>query len=291
MMPLAEQGNAHAQSYTGFMYANGQGVRRNDKEAVKWYRLAAEQGDVQGESNLGRVYANGLGVPKDYDEAVKWYRLAAAQGNATAQNALGLMYAHGQGVSKDYVLSLMWLTLGKNNSKLAANIMSHVVTLNMTPEQIELAKKMARVCEESNYKQCEKPNQFDILVTSVPMQIEGGIFVVPVLINDAITLNFIVDRGAADVTIPADVVMTLMRTGTLKNSDFLGKKTYVLSDGSEVPSRTFRIRSLKVGNKVLENVIGSIASARGGGLLGQSFLRRFKSWSVDNTKHMLLLSD
>ena len=33
MMLLAEQGNAYAQSYTGFMYANGQGVRRNDKEA------------------------------------------------------------------------------------------------------------------------------------------------------------------------------------------------------------------------------------------------------------------
>jgi Aspartyl protease len=94
------------------------------------------------------------------------------------------------------------------------------------------------------------------------MQIEGGIFVVPVLINDAITLNFTVDRGAAEVRIPADVVMTLISTGTLKNSDFLGKKTYVLSDGSEVPSRTFRIRSLKVGNKVLENVICSIASAR-----------------------------
>ena len=140
-MLLAEQGNAYAQSYTGFMYANGQGVRRNDKEAVKWYRLAAEQGDVQGESNLGRVYANGLGVPRDYNEAVKWFRLADAQGNATGQNALGLMYAHGQGVSKDYVLSLVWLTLGKNNSKLAANIMSHIVTLNMTPEQMELAKK------------------------------------------------------------------------------------------------------------------------------------------------------
>jgi predicted aspartyl protease len=293
MMPLAEQGNAHAQSYTGFMYANGQGVRRNHKEAVKWYRLAAEQGDVQGESNLGRVYANGLGVPKDYDEAAKWYRLAAAQGNATAQNALGLMYAHGQSVPKDYVLSLMWLTIGKKNSNLAANIMLQVVTLKMSHEQIELAKKMAQLCEESNYKQCEKPkgDQFSILATSVPMRIEGGIYVIPVLINDAITLNFIIDRGAADVRIPADVVMTLMRTGTLKNSDFLGEKAYVLADGSEVPSRTFRIRSLTVGSKVLENVIGSIASVRGGGLLGRSFLRRFKSWSVDNTKHVLLLSD
>ena len=126
---------------------------------------------------------------------------------------------------------------------------------------------------------------------SIPMQMQGGIYVVPVLINDAITLDFIVDSGAADVSIPADVVMTLMRTGTLRDSDFLGEKTYVLADGSEVPSQTFRIRSLKVGNRVLENVNGSVASVKGSLLLGQSFLSQFKSWSVDNGRHALLLSE
>ena len=123
---------------------------------------------------------------------------------------------------------------------------------------------------------------------SVPMQRQNGIYVVPVLINDAITLDFVVDSGAADVSIPADVVMTLMRTKTLKESDFLGEQTYVLADGSKIPSQTFRIRSLKVGNIVLENVIGSVASVKGSLLLGQSFLGRFKSWSVDNTNHVLV---
>lgn len=126
-------------------------------------------------------------------------------------------------------------------------------------------------------------------VMSVPMLIEGGVYKVPVLINGTIRLDFVVDSGASDVSIPADVVMTLMRTGTLKNSDFLGEKTYILADGSEAPSQTFRIRSLKVGNKVLENVIGSVAPEKGLILLGQSFLGRFKSWSIDNNKHALVL--
>jgi hypothetical protein len=107
----------------------------------------------------------------------------------------------------------------------------------------------------------------------------------------AITLDFIVDSGAADVSIPADVVMTLMRTKTLKETDFLGEQTYVLAEGSKVPSQTFVIRSLKVGNKVLENVNGSVASVHRSLLLGQTFLSRFRSWSVDNTKHALLLSE
>ena len=60
--------------------------------------------------------------------------------------------------------------------------------------------------------------------TVVPMVSEGGTFVVPVRINDQITLNFVIDSGASDVSVPADVVMTLLRTGTITNSDFLGTK-------------------------------------------------------------------
>jgi hypothetical protein len=110
------------------------------------------------------------------------------------------------------------------------------------------------------------------------------------LINDKLTLNFVLDSGAADVSIPTDVVMTLMRTGTLTAADFLGSQIYRLADGSRVPSQTFRIKSLKLSQKtIVENVTGSIASAAGDPLLGQSFLRRFKSWSIDNQRQVLVL--
>jgi tetratricopeptide (TPR) repeat protein len=125
--------------------------------------------------------------------------------------------------------------------------------------------------------------------TEVPLKAVGGTFVVPVAINGAITLNFIIDSGAADVTVPSDVVGTLIRTGTIERSDFIGTQTYILADGSESPSNTFVIRSLKVGDALVENVKGSIAPAAGNLLLGQSFLQRFKSWSIDNTKHELVL--
>ena len=113
----------------------------------------------------------------------------------------------------------------------------------------------------------------------------------PVFINNAITLKFVVDSGASDVSIPADVVMTLMRTATITTSDFIGTATYSLADGSTMPSTRFRIRSLKVGNKVVENVTGSVAPVQGSLLLGQSFLSHFKSWSIDNTRHALALNE
>jgi len=119
---------------------------------------------------------------------------------------------------------------------------------------------------------------------------DGGTFKVPVTINGQLTLKFVVDSGAADVSIPADVVLTLLRTGTITDADFLGEQTYQLADGSTVPSRQFVIRSLKVGDRTLGSVTGSIAPVEGSLLLGQSFLRRFKSWSIDNQREALILN-
>ena len=126
---------------------------------------------------------------------------------------------------------------------------------------------------------------------AVPLQKQGGTYAIPVLINSAITLDFVVDSGADDVNIPSDVVTTLFRTGTVKTTDFIGDKTYVLADGSTIPSPTFRIRSLRVGDKIVENVTASVAPVKGMLLLGQSFLSHFKSWSIDNNRHVLILME
>ena len=60
---LAEQGDVFAQFELGLMYDNGDGVPKNDAEAVRWYRLAAERGDRAAQANLGVKYAQGDGVP------------------------------------------------------------------------------------------------------------------------------------------------------------------------------------------------------------------------------------
>ena len=54
-------------------------------------------------------------------------------------------------------------------------------------------------------------------------------------------------------------------------------------------TKTFRIRSLKVGDKVVENVLGSVADVKGSLLLGQSFLSRFKKVSFDYSQGTLVL--
>ena len=104
----AGYGFAVAQNKLGVMYTNGRGVAKDDREAVKWFRLAATQGYARAQNNLGLMYETGRGVGKDDAQVVFWYRKAAEQRCAEAQYNLGLMYETGRGVAKDDAQAVFW---------------------------------------------------------------------------------------------------------------------------------------------------------------------------------------
>ena len=106
----AEQGDVSAMSNVGWCYETGNGVTKDEKEAVKWYTKAAEKGDAIGQRCLGWCYASGTGVTKDEMEAVKWYTKSAEQGNSVGQRRLGWCYANGVGVAKDEKEAVKWYT-------------------------------------------------------------------------------------------------------------------------------------------------------------------------------------
>jgi len=120
-----------SKSQITMMYENGKGVPQDDKEAAKWFRLAAEQGDPEAQYNLGVLYDEGLGVPQDHQEAVKWllksaeqknlkaqrlirasyhklHKEVAEQGDSYAQRFLGDSYYLGLGVTQDYAEAAKW---------------------------------------------------------------------------------------------------------------------------------------------------------------------------------------
>jgi gag-polyprotein putative aspartyl protease len=126
---------------------------------------------------------------------------------------------------------------------------------------------------------------------SVPLIQAHGTLQVPVVINGKNSLNFTIDSGATDVSIPANVFSTLTRDGTVSRQDFLDKRLYKLADGSGEIAQRFRIRSLRVGKLEVRDVIASIGDSGGLPLLGQSFLSRLKSWSIDNERQALLITE
>jgi TPR repeat protein len=111
-LKAANQGDAASQYHLSVMYGDGKGVPQNLAESVKWLRKAAAGGDAAAQDGLGILYATGdSGVDQDFYQAAKWYRKAADRGNQHAQNSLGAMYARGEGVPQDYVYAYVWYDL------------------------------------------------------------------------------------------------------------------------------------------------------------------------------------
>ena len=71
---------AEAEYNLGVLCASGQGVLKDDKQAARWYRLAAEQCHPDAAFNLAGLYANGVGVSRDLVEAQRWITIAANEG-------------------------------------------------------------------------------------------------------------------------------------------------------------------------------------------------------------------
>jgi len=80
----AEAGDSEAQNYLGIQYYMGLGVRRDWKQALKWYEKSAKQGHPQAQFNYGVMFHNGYGANPDSVAAFMWYYAAYRQGNSTA---------------------------------------------------------------------------------------------------------------------------------------------------------------------------------------------------------------
>lgn len=68
----AEKGDAEAQLQLAMRYAEGDGVIQNDKEAARWFALAAQQGLPEAQYRYGLALLKGRGVVQDYRAAFSW---------------------------------------------------------------------------------------------------------------------------------------------------------------------------------------------------------------------------
>jgi hypothetical protein len=155
LLPSAKQGHASAQYKLGFMYEEGEGVRQDAAEAVKWYRKAADQGLRVAQFSLGRMYAYGKGVRQDAAEAVKWYRKAADQGYDHAQYTLGLMYEAGKGTNQDSVEAVKWYRRAAEQDHAAAQLSLALMTqagIGAQQITIETVKKYRKAAEQGDSK-------------------------------------------------------------------------------------------------------------------------------------------
>ena len=88
-------------------------MKKDEVEAMKWYRLTAAQNYADAQYNLGNISRRarreeGLRV------GCGAVLLAAAQNYPSAQFALGRMYVTGRGVKQDEAEAVRWYTRAKD---------------------------------------------------------------------------------------------------------------------------------------------------------------------------------
>jgi hypothetical protein len=112
--------------------------------AARCFIKAAEQGDAEAQFSLGNMFIEGQGIPRDEQQAISWFRKAAEQGFIPAQVNLGVMYAQGQGVERNLVEAHKWFNIAGGAVDEEGMDLREAVEEEMSPAEISEAMRLAK---------------------------------------------------------------------------------------------------------------------------------------------------
>lgn len=120
----------------------------------------------------------------------------------------------------------------------------------------------------------------------------AGSYEVPIELNKTIKLNFLLDTGASEGSIPIYVLYTLIKSGSITKADKLADKTFTIADGSTITLHRVLIRELKIGDHVIKNVSFSVTEKLDSPLLlGQNVLSHFQEVIINYKDDTLFLKE
>lgn len=119
----------------------GQGVPRNYRKAVYWYRQATKQNHPYATESLANCYYRGEGVVQNFEEAMKYFEKAAQMDSIWALYYLGECYYYGRGVAKDEAKAVSYY---QKRLRLAIRLqhLHLVIVLHMVKESRKILKKL-----------------------------------------------------------------------------------------------------------------------------------------------------
>ncbi len=106
---LAKGGDVVSQVLVGRYFEEGRGVEANEREALRWFRMAAHAESLEGVFYLARCYELGIGVEPDSDKAFRGYKKTAKLGFLPAKLRLAQIYHRGElGVRRNRNKATHW---------------------------------------------------------------------------------------------------------------------------------------------------------------------------------------
>ena len=122
----------------------------------------------------------------------------------------------------------------------------------------------------------------------IPMEIQNGVRYVWIEIN-GIKLRFIFDTGASSICISLAEALVLHRQGLLQEEDFIGLESFQDATGQTSEGAKINLRTVKIGNIILENIEATIIdNVDAPLLLGQTVFERFGKIEIDNENNEII---
>ena len=119
------------------------------------------------------------------------------------------------------------------------------------------------------------------------MERENGVYKVPVTVN-GVPMRFILDTGASLISMSATEAERMYERGAITEVDIVGRSQFQDATGAISPGAIVRLKSVQIGDRVLENVRANIVSGtKAPLLLGQSALSQFGKISVDYRRNVV----
>ncbi len=154
----AKSGDPGAQWKLGSMYAEGDGVEKNDYTAFKLFKDIATHANQDGSggadvptpyvtsawAKLGAFFLKGIpnsDVKADPVRAFNYFRWAAPFGDADAQLNLAAMYYNGEGGDRDLIKAAKWANLAADKGNPAAKDLLIEIALELARNHLDHADK------------------------------------------------------------------------------------------------------------------------------------------------------
>jgi TPR repeat protein len=105
----AEQGAPIEMYNVGYYYATGHGVKKDLKEAKRWFKKAEQTRNGAVHYKLGRLLETGLFFEKNMNKAIAHYQYSAKAEDPYGMNNFGSHLIRGQFIMKNEMEGVMWL--------------------------------------------------------------------------------------------------------------------------------------------------------------------------------------
>jgi len=145
----AEKGDDTAYDRIGRMYYYSYGVQTDYLKAFEIFSVLAKKNNAMAEQMLGNIYRYGRGQKTDYKLAFRFYEMSANQGYDFGQYCLGICYDSGIGCNKDINMAVTYYQLASNQKQIGASYHLGIIYYNgdLGTKDYVKAEKYFRIAE------------------------------------------------------------------------------------------------------------------------------------------------